>query len=325
MNQGPRIQPAKNSMPLEDTIRSSDVILTEAAVVEALRRDTSISLHPRLEHTLLIYDLKGVAVLGQLYKNFINIAYKADIPILVCTPTWRANPERLQSAGIEANVNRDAAEFLLDIKNGFPTFAPSIFVGGLLGCKNDCYKPEDALTTAQAENFHSWQSRKLAESGVDFLLAATLPSVSEATGIALAMQQTKLPYLLSFVINSSGLILDGTELAAAFKEIDGAARNHRPLGYMVNCAYPSFLNPHRQSSFVFQRLLGFQANASSKDHSELDGCERLQRDDIYDWGNHMIALNKKYKIKVLGGCCGTSCQHLEYLVKGIRHQQDQNG
>ena len=199
------------------------------------------------------------------------------------------------------------------------TFAPRIFVGGLLGCKNDCYKPEEALTTAQAENFHAWQSSKLAGAGVDFLLAATLPSVSEATGIALAMQQTKLPYILSFVINSSGLILDGTELAMAFKEIDAATRGHRPLGYMINCAYPSFLHPERQSGFVLQRLLGFQANASSKHHSELDGSQSLQMDDIKDWGYHMIALNKKYKIKVLGGCCGTSSQHLEYLVNGITH------
>jgi S-methylmethionine-dependent homocysteine/selenocysteine methylase len=325
MNQNHGIQPVEKIMPLRDTISSSGFILTEAAVAEALRRDISVSLHPLLEHTLLIYDSKGVVVLGQLYKSFINIAHQADIPILVCTPTWRANPERLQSAGIEANVNRDAAEFLLGLRKGFPTFAPSVYVGGLLGCKNDCYKPEEALTTAQAENFHSWQCRKLAGAGVDFLLAATLPSVSEASGIALAMQQIKLPYILSFVIDSSGLILDGTELAIAFKEIDAATRNHRPLGYMVNCAYPSFLNPDRQSGFVFQRLLGFQANASSKDHSKLDGSETLQMDDIHDWGNHMIALNKKYKIKVLGGCCGTSCHHLEYLVDGIRHQQDLEG
>jgi S-methylmethionine-dependent homocysteine/selenocysteine methylase len=320
MNQNPGIQPVEKIMPLRDTISSSDFILTEAAVVEALRRDISVSLHPLLEHTLLIYDSKGVEVLGQLYKSFINIAHQADIPILVCTPTWRANPDRLQSAGIKVNVNRDAAKFLLGLKEGFPTFAPNIVVGGLLGCKNDCYKPEEALTTAQAENFHSWQCRQLAGAGVDFLLAATLPSVSEAIGIALAMQQTKLPYILSFVINSSGLILDGTELALAFKEIDAATRNQRPVGYMVNCAYPSFLKPDRQSGFVFKRLLGFQANASSKDHSELEGSETLQMDDIHDWGNHMIALNKKYKIKVLGGCCGTSYQHLEYLVNGLRQQ-----
>ena len=188
MNQDPGIHLAKNSMSLLDTISSSDFILTEAAVVEALRRDISVSLHPLLEHALLIYDSDGGLVLGQLYKSFIDIAYKADIPILVCAPTWRANPERLQAAGIEANVNRDGAKFILSLKKGFPNFAHSIFVGGLLGCKNDCYKPEEALTTAQAENFHSWQSRKLAGAGVDFLLAATMPAVSEATGIALATQ-----------------------------------------------------------------------------------------------------------------------------------------
>jgi S-methylmethionine-dependent homocysteine/selenocysteine methylase len=316
----PGVHLAIHSVSLINTISSSDFILTEAAVIEALRRDISVSLHPLLEQALLIYDSKGGGVLGRLYKSFINIARQADIPILVCTPTWRANPERLQSAGIVANVNRDGAQFTLGLKKAFPTFAPRIFVGGLLGCKNDCYKPEEALSAAQAEKFHTWQSRKLAAAGVDFLMAATLPSVSEATGIARAMQRTKLPYIISFVINSSGQVLDGTELAVAFQEIDTAAGNHRPLGYMINCAYPSFLHPERQSDFVLRRLLGFQANASSKDHCDLDGSETLQMDDIHDWGQHMITLNKKHKIKVLGGCCGTSLQHLEYLVNGLCHQ-----
>jgi S-methylmethionine-dependent homocysteine/selenocysteine methylase len=319
MNPDPGVHPETIRMSLINTLSSSDFILTEAAVIEALRRDISISLHPLLEHALLIYDSKGVGALSQLYKSFINIAYKADVPILVCTPTWRANPERLQSAGIEANVNRDGAAFILGLKKEFPAFAPRIFVGGLLGCKNDCYKPEEALPTAEAESFHAWQISKLAAAGVDFLMAATLPSVSEAAGIALAMQRTKLPYIISFVINSSGLILDGTELAVAFEKIDNAAVDHGPLGYMINCAYPSFLHPERQSNFVLRRLLGFQANASSKDHCDLDSSETLQMDDIHDWGQYMLTLNKKHRITVLGGCCGTSPQHLEYLVNDLCH------
>ena len=320
MNPDPGALPESKRMSLINAIASSDFILTEAAVIEALRRDISVSLHPLLEHALLIYDSKGKAALRQLYTSFINIACKADVPILVCTPTWRANPERLQSAGVEANVNCDGAKFILGLKKEFPIFAPRIFVGGLLGCKNDCYKPEESLPTAQAESFHTWQINRLAAAGLDFLMAATLPSVSEATGIAQAMQKTKLPYIISFVINSSGQILDGTELAVAFEEIDRAASDHRPLGYMINCAYPSFLRPERQSDFVLRRLLGFQANASSKDHRDLDGSETLQMDDIHDWGQYMLRLNKKYSLKVLGGCCGTSFQHLEYLVNGLRHQ-----
>jgi S-methylmethionine-dependent homocysteine/selenocysteine methylase len=90
---------------------------------------------------------------------------------------------------------------------------------------------------------------------------------------------------------------------------------------MINCAYPSFLNAHKQSQSALSRLIGFQANASSLDHSKLDGAGTLQADDIPDWGNLMIELNRKFGVKILGGCCGTSHKHLEYIVQKINSDQ----
>jgi len=87
---------------------------------------------------------------------------------------------------------------------------------------------------------------------------------------------------------------------------------------MINCAYPSFLNALEQPETVLKRLVGYAANASSLDHSELDGSESLLADDLGDWGNRMIDLNQSYGIKMLGGCCGTGREHLEFIVKGIK-------
>jgi homocysteine S-methyltransferase len=79
--------------------------------------------------------------------------------------------------------------------------------GGLLGCKNDCCKPDEGLLKSKATAFHNWQITRLAQAGVDFLLAATLPALPEATGIALAMGETDIPFIISFVINKEGTIL----------------------------------------------------------------------------------------------------------------------
>ena len=160
------------------------------------------------------------------------------------------------------------------------------------------------------------QINKLAEAGVDFLIAETLPAVPEAKGIAQAMSKTNLPYFISFVINRNGKILDGNTLDHAFNEIDSACENP-PTGFMINCAYPSFLNPEEQSNSIFSRLIGYLANASSLDHSELDGAEKLDVEDISDWGNRMIELNKRYSAKILGGCCGTNARHLQYIVDNV--------
>jgi len=86
---------------------------------------------------------------------------------------------------------------------------------------------------------------------------------------------------------------------------------------MINCSYPTFLCTDKQPLKLFNRLIGYQANASSLDHCDLDGSVQLEKDNVPDWGNEMLKLNKSYGIKILGGCCGTGEEHLKYIVNHI--------
>jgi homocysteine S-methyltransferase len=303
-------------MDIQKILNDRDFILMEAAVIESLKRSENVRLHPRLENALLIYEKTGRKALSRLYQDFIGVARTADVPIMICTPTWRANLERISISHIPDDVNGDAVKFLTYLKKKWGAWAENILIGGLVGCKNDCYKPGEGLSKNGAKAFHTRQSNRLAKAGVDFFLGATLPGVPEATGMALAMMETHIPYIISFVINREGKILDGCSLERAFQEIDAVCDNP-PVGYMINCAYPSFFNADKQSPSVLSRLIGYQANASSLDHSLLDDSATLHADDISEWGNLMIALNKKYGVKILGGCCGTSVEHLKYIVRNI--------
>jgi len=286
----------------------------EAAIVEQLRRTKGVVLHAELVHAPLIYDEMGRNELSSLYKSYIEIALAADIPFLMFTPTWRTNFERVIESQIDKNINLDAVNFLKEIRNTYSSTDADIQIGGMIGCKNDCYKPEEGLSVADSVKFHHWQIKQLAEAGVDFLIAQTLPHVEEATGIALAMEKFELPYIISFVIDRHGRLLDGTTLMEAVERIDSATVNE-PLGYMVNCAYPTFLCAEKQPENLFERLVGYQANASSLDHCDLDGSEELKTEDIGDWGKEMLALHETYGVKILGGCCGTGVEHLKYLVE----------
>jgi S-methylmethionine-dependent homocysteine/selenocysteine methylase len=307
-------------MNMLDKLRTHELVLTEAAVIETLRRSGKVELHPLLENALLIYEEDTKKALSIIYQEYISVAHDADIPIIVCSPTWRANRERVSQANVTDEVNSDAVEFLKLLKETWGSWDRNIYTGGLLGCKNDCYKPEEGLSTDRARVFHSWQVSRLAGAGVDFLLAATLPAIPEAKGIALAMQETTVPHIISFVINRQGSILDGTSLEEAFGEIDDTCARP-PFGYMINCAYPSFLNAHNQPDSVLTRLIGFQANASSLDHSELENAASVRIDDVSDWGSRMIELNRSFGVKILGGCCGTSSKHLEYIVQNLGYDR----
>ncbi|MEP6223787.1 homocysteine S-methyltransferase family protein, partial [Marinobacter sp.] len=169
---------------------------------------------------------------------------------------------------------------------------------------------------SEAKEFHEWQINQLASEGVDFLIAVTLPSVEEAAGIAVAMEATGLPYIISFVIGSDGKVLDGTEIQTAFEYVDTKTVNS-PLGYFVNCSFPSFLKTESLSENAIDRLIGIQANASSLSHAELDGSEELKSESVSEWGSLMLQLSSSFGVKILGGCCGTDGRHLEYLTENI--------
>lgn len=301
-------------MGIEELLRDQSCILAECAIAERLRRMDDIELHPTLFNTPLIYDETGSRRMREIYSQYHQIALDAKLPILLYAPTWRVNRQRIGEGGMTRTLNRDAVRFMLDLKAHWHHEDSPVYIGGLIGPKNDCYSPEQALSVAEAEQFHAWQINELVEAGVDCILAQTMPALTEASGMAKALEQTGTPYIISFVIGKNGRILDGTTLPGAVKRMDEQLRTP-PAAYMVNCVYPTFIRPDEQPAELFGRLLGIQANASSKTHDELEGSQSLQQDSLEDWGKHMVRLHREFGVKILGGCCGTDDTYLRYVAR----------
>lgn len=286
----------------------------EAAIVEQLRRSGKVRLHETLVHAPLIYKRAASKIMGMLYTKYMDLAQSASLPILICTPTWRASKDRVYNSNVSNTINVDAVSYMQGLHDSRNQHGNNVKIGGLIGCKNDCYRPEEGLSVSAAQRFHSWQIEQLAMGGVDFLIAETLPNVQEALGIAKEMELTGIPYIISFAISRDGCVLDGSSLDSAIDLIDSNT-TQQPLGYMINCAYPSFLCPERQPANPLSRLIGYQANASSLDHCDLEKADELKIDSISEWGQLMLDLNDTYGVQILGGCCGTGIEHLQYLVK----------
>ncbi len=302
-------------MALQDILAASPWVITEGAVIERLRREFSVPLDPRVHHAGFVYSPEGRRVLENIYRQYLAIGARVSAPMIVFTPTWRANPERLAEAGLDGrDVNGDGARFLQGIRASLGAYAGSVFIGGLAGCRGDAYRPEEALDEREAVRFHAPQLRALSEGGVDFLMAATMPALSEALGMARAMARTGTPYVISFVIRPSGTLLDGTPLDEAIGEIDGWVRP-RPLGFLVNCVHPTVLLRalevlSRRSSWPADRLLGLQANTSSLSPEELDGRGTLDSDEPGTFARAMVELHDRFGLRVLGGCCGSDHRHI---------------
>ena len=297
----------------------SPIIIGEGAVIERLRRNTDFELDPFIVNSAFIYDEAKRSALETIYRQYLDIGFQYDLPLLLSTPTWRANRKRIAAAGYEGrDVNGDNFRFLDALRTSYGVYAQKVVICGLLSCQGDAYNPKEALEIDVAHEFHTWQAMNLSEAGVDFLLAATLPALSEATGLALALAATGKPYIISFVIRPEGTLLDGTPLKDAIAAIDNAVIP-RPLAYLVNCTHASIFKSAisheiNSSSLVRERVVGLLANTAALNPEELDNSDGLVEEDPEIFGPSVAGLHGEFGMKILGGCCGTDHRHIRHLA-----------
>ncbi len=306
---------------------SANCILGEGAVIERLRRDTRFELDPYVVNSGFCYEPDTLAAITAIYRQYLDIGYASGLPVMLSTPTWRANRERIKSAGFkEKNMNADNYRFLDELRKHYGPYSESVFISGLLSCANDAYNPAQALDVDEARRFHSWQTEKLAATGVDFLLAATLPALTEAMGLAMAMAETHKPYMISFVARPEGTLLDGTPLLKAISDIDTKV-TPAPLAYLVNCTHPSIFRSaltHKTNISVStrQRIAGLLANTAALSPEELDNRAHLVEADPDSFGKSVADLRKDFGMKLLGGCCGTDERHIRSLARHLVSNTD---
>ncbi|MDL2265652.1 homocysteine S-methyltransferase family protein [Parabacteroides sp. OttesenSCG-928-G07] len=306
-------------MNFQATIMSSPAILMEGALGERLKREYHLEIGETVAMANLIYDADGKTALKALWEQYIDIARKYNLPFMATTPTRRANKERVAFSAYDDSIISQNVAFLREIKNEANI---EMYVGGLLGCKGDAYTGEGSLDIEEAKIFHSWQINLFKAANVDFLMAGIMPTLSEATGMSMAMSETNIPYLISFTIQEDGKLIDGHTIDYAIRFIDDSVIN-KPVGYMTNCVHPNIVykalaHSFNKTAIVKRRFMGIQANTSALPYSELDHSKDLKTSLPTDWANDVMRLKSAYGFKLFGGCCGTDNRHLEEMAKQLK-------
>ena len=302
-------------MDLEQLLKTGKHILSQGSVYELLRRSPEVEFDEHIFHAGLIYDAQFAKVLERVYRSYIDTAVAAGMSIVVGTATWRANQERIRaSAFFGRAVNEDNVRFLNEIRKSYADCGISILIEGDIGPRGDAYKPEEALDVDSARKFHAYQIAALASAGVDYLQASTLPALSEAVGIARAMAETGLPYTISFVVDKSGCLLDGTRLQAAIAAIDDAVGDNAAR-FSINCVHPTILlQALDKNSGIAGRIISFCGNTSDLSAAELDGMAQLQTQEPTEFALANRLLLDAHDIQIVGGCCGTGPDHIRKIA-----------
>jgi S-methylmethionine-dependent homocysteine/selenocysteine methylase len=289
--------------------------LTDAGLETVLLFEDGIDL-PQFAAFPLVDSDDGRAALRRYYEGFLALARDREVPLVLSAPTWRANPDWGSLLGYEseelAAVNGRAVAFVEDVRDDVlgPAERGNVAIEGCVGPRSDAYSPTLLMDAAEAERYHAFQLRALAEAGATQVSALTLTYPEEAIGIARAATAAGLPLVLGFTVETDGRLPGGTSIEDAITAVDDAT-DGAAVGFMINCAHPTHFADALPEGEARLRIRGLRANASTLSHAELDEAEELDSGDPADLAQRYLALRRDLpELEVLGGCCGTDIRHV---------------
>lgn len=270
---------------------------------------------PEFAAFVLLDTEAGRQALRDYYRPFIELADRAGLPLVLDTPTWRANPDWLALLGYEAGeiirINAEAVELLraLAAETGAGNSA-SVTINGCVGPRTDDYVEGQRMTPEQAEAYHAPQIAALAAAGADRITAVTMSDAAEAVGAVRAVRRVGATALASFTVGADGLLPSGETLAEAIRVVD-AETEGAALGFLVNCAHPAEAGRALEAAGAEGRLLGFRLNAAREGDEGAGDAPQAFADG-------MLALRELApNAEVFGGCCGTDAPHIAAVAASL--------
>ena len=296
---------------------SGSTYLTDSGLETDLIFNRGIDL-PEFASFPLLADDHGRDQLATYFRTHVEIAQQHDVGVVFDTPTWRANPDWAAKLGYGlgelATFNAQAVMLLMQLRAESSMSNDDFVVSGNLGPRGDGYTPGEQMSADEAADYHAWQVKTLADAGVDIISILTVNYVEEGVGVANAVASTGVPAVISFTVETDGVLPDGNTLAAAIEQVDKEA-DVAPAYYMVNCAHPDHVIGTLSTGDWTDRIHGFRANASRMSHAELDESETLDAGDPQEFGQLFNDVRDAApSITILGGCCGTDSRHIAEIA-----------
>jgi len=249
---------------------------------------------------------KPEAVLD-LYTQFVNAG--SDI-ILSCT--FGGNRIRLKHAGLETKsqqVNQTAVTLAKQATSG-----KDVLVAGSIGPTGEMMEPFGTLTEEAAFEIYQEQAQYLIDAGVDLLVVETQYDLNEALAAIRAVRSiSDIALICSFSYDRGTRTMMGlkpNQVVEALKETDVFA-----IG--VNCGKSLETNLQVLETLrsITDKPLWFKPNAGAPETDETGGLHyHIAPEDMGSQAKEWVTKGARF----VGGCCGTSPQHLAAIKQGIK-------
>jgi methionine synthase I (cobalamin-dependent)/5,10-methylenetetrahydrofolate reductase len=254
-------------------------------------------------------NLSSPAIIAELHRDYL----KAGAEVLT-TNSWGANRYKLAKHNLQdqtLEINRRAAKLAVEAAAG------KAFVAGSVGPLGLRIEPWGPTSFAEAREAFAEHIQGLKEGGVDLIALETFADLSELQQAIIAARTIapELPLIAQITVDAEGVTPFGTPAQWAMKKliewgVDVAGFNcstgPQPILTLVQKIFPDISVP-----------LIVQPNAGLP--KEIDGRTLYMCTPEYmgEFTKHFLQAG----VQFVGGCCGTSPEHIRVMAQAFRHQR----
>ncbi|HLV26331.1 MAG TPA: bifunctional homocysteine S-methyltransferase/methylenetetrahydrofolate reductase [Gemmatimonadales bacterium] len=239
---------------------------------------------------------------------------RAGVDVLE-TNTFGANRMKLRQYGLEdrvAAINESAVRLAREAAES--AGRPEVLIAGAVGPLGVRLEPYGPTSREEAREAFAEQCAALAEAGADLFVFETFGDVSELEeGIAAAREAAPhLPIIAQMTVGVDGRTAYGADPASIARALDAAGAD--VVGLNCSVGPQTMLEAIEKMVGVTTRKLSAQPNAGLP--REVAGRHMYMATPEYmsTYARHLVQSG----VRVVGGCCGTTPEHLGAMVEALR-------
>ena len=251
-------------------------------------------------------DLRAPDLVREVHSAYV----KAGAEIIE-TNTFGANRTKLTPYGLESQVeeiNKAAARIARE------EAGDNVLVAGAVGPLGVRLEPFGPTSVSEAREIFGEQMKALKEGGADFFLLETFADLAEIEQAILAAREVDaaMPIVAQMTIGTDCLTPYGASAEDIAKALDAFGADI--LGLNCSVGPQIILDAVEKMTKVTRKKLSAQPNAGMP--REVGGRSMYMASPEYmaTYAAHLVRAGAR----VVGGCCGTTPEHIAAIVEGIR-------
>ncbi|MSQ15461.1 MAG: bifunctional homocysteine S-methyltransferase/methylenetetrahydrofolate reductase [Dehalococcoidia bacterium] len=256
-------------------------------------------------------NLTDPALVQSIHRRYLTAGAE-----IIETNTYSANRFKLARHGLEAKVREINRQGVRVAREAREMVGEPIFVAGGIGPTGLTFRPGLKTKQSEIELAYKEQAEGLIEGGVDLFILETFTTLEElSTAVHAVRSICDLPIIAEVTFNEDGYTLGGDDPAKVVEYLEDLQVD--VLG--INCT----IGP-QGSLAIIERMAGcthtpLAVMPAAGQPSLIDGRFLYLSSPAYfgEYARRFVEAGAK----IIGGCCGTTPQHIKAMKESIAYLQ----